>query len=299
MKFKGFVCLIAVSLLIFSGCATQSSQTRKINKTPFHKPKNWDTPINITRNQPTPPSAKSFNPSFSSSKRVVKKQKSTNFRPKFNSNNSKNQTNFQPDFKSKKSKTSSKNVHSREQMDGYASWYGPGFHGKLTANGERYNQNAVTAAHRILPMNTKVRVTNMENGKYIIVRINDRGPYKKNRVLDLTKKGANLLGFHDQGTARVRLDVIKFPASYDPSKGLKPYKQAVIQLAVFKSQNRAGDFKAQLSRRYNSIPFMVDHHKNGSYHVVAGPYDSRNRATKIAKSLKSDGVNSFVRSYKK
>lgn len=285
MKFKGFVCLIAVGLLIFSGCATPSNQARKAKQTQFHKPKNWDVPINFS----TPPSK-------SSPKTVAKRSNSTKFRPVFESEKRTNTTSFQPDFKSQKS---NKVSSSREQMDGYASWYGPGFHGKLTANGEKYNQNGITAAHRILPMNTQVRVTNMENGKYIVVRINDRGPYKKNRILDLTKKGADLLGFQDQGTARVRLDIIKFPPSYDPSKGLKPYKQAVIQLAVFKDQNRADDFKFQLSRRYNSIPFMIDQHHNGSYHVVAGPYNSRNRATKISKSLKSDGVNSFVRSYKK
>jgi rare lipoprotein A len=92
---------------------------------------------------------------------------------------------------------------------GIASWYGPNFHGKSTANGEVFDQNAMTAAHKTLPMPTVVRVTNLENGRSIEVRINDRGPFKNNRVIDLTKRGAQLLGFEGQGTARVRVQVMK------------------------------------------------------------------------------------------
>jgi rare lipoprotein A len=92
---------------------------------------------------------------------------------------------------------------------GIASWYGPDFHGKSTANGEIFDQNALTAAHKTLPMPTIVRVTNLENGRSIEVRINDRGPFKNNRVIDLTRRGAQLLGFEGQGTAKVRVQVMK------------------------------------------------------------------------------------------
>ncbi len=92
---------------------------------------------------------------------------------------------------------------------GIASWYGPDFHGKSTANGEIFDQNALTAAHKTLPMPTIVRVTNLENGRSIEVRINDRGPFKNNRVIDLTRRGAQLLGFEGQGTARVKVQVMK------------------------------------------------------------------------------------------
>ena len=92
---------------------------------------------------------------------------------------------------------------------GIASWYGPDFHGKSTANGEVFDQNALTAAHKTLPMPTIVRVTNLENGRSIEVRINDRGPFKNNRVIDLTRRGAQLLGFEGQGTARVKVQVMK------------------------------------------------------------------------------------------
>jgi len=92
---------------------------------------------------------------------------------------------------------------------GIASWYGPGFHGKRTANGEVYNQNAMTAAHRTLPMPSLVQVTNLENGRSIQVRINDRGPFAHGRIIDLSKKGAELLGFVRQGTARVRVQILE------------------------------------------------------------------------------------------
>lgn len=91
---------------------------------------------------------------------------------------------------------------------GIASWYGPNFHGKFTANGEIFDQNDVTAAHRTLPMPSIVRVTNLENGRVLVVRVNDRGPYVNNRILDLSRHAAQLLGFADQGTARVRVQIM-------------------------------------------------------------------------------------------
>jgi rare lipoprotein A len=92
--------------------------------------------------------------------------------------------------------------------EGAASWYGPGFNGKLTANGETYDQNDMTAAHRTLPLPSMVRVTNLENGRSLVLRINDRGPFAKNRIIDISKRGAELLGFAGQGTARVRVEVM-------------------------------------------------------------------------------------------
>ncbi|HRQ60608.1 MAG TPA: septal ring lytic transglycosylase RlpA family protein [Alphaproteobacteria bacterium] len=91
---------------------------------------------------------------------------------------------------------------------GIASWYGPDFHGKHTANGETYDQNELTAAHRTLQMPSFVRVTNLENGRSVIVRVNDRGPFKRSRVIDVSSKAADLLGFKGKGTAKVRLQVL-------------------------------------------------------------------------------------------
>lgn len=92
---------------------------------------------------------------------------------------------------------------------GVASWYGPGFHGRRTASGERFDQNDLTAAHRNLPLGSEVRVTNLENGRTVTVEINDRGPYVKNRVLDLSKAAARRLGIIENGVAKVRIEVTR------------------------------------------------------------------------------------------
>jgi rare lipoprotein A len=88
---------------------------------------------------------------------------------------------------------------------GIASWYGQDFHGKATANGERYDMDALTAAHRTLPMPVVVRVTNLENGRSLRLRVNDRGPFARGRIIDVSRRAAQLLGFQQNGTARVRV----------------------------------------------------------------------------------------------
>lgn len=101
----------------------------------------------------------------------------------------------------------------REQYDlvetGIASWYGPGFDGKKTANGEIFDKRELTAAHRTLQMPSLVRVTNLDNGRSVIVRINDRGPFKRSRIIDVSEKAAELLAFKGQGTAKVKLEVLQ------------------------------------------------------------------------------------------
>jgi rare lipoprotein A len=91
---------------------------------------------------------------------------------------------------------------------GIASWYGEQFHGRYTANGEVFDLNSVTAAHRTLPMPTIAQVTNLENGRTIQIRINDRGPYARGRIIDLSRRSAQLLGFEGQGTAKVRVRIL-------------------------------------------------------------------------------------------
>ncbi|MCI5059450.1 MAG: septal ring lytic transglycosylase RlpA family protein [Alphaproteobacteria bacterium] len=91
---------------------------------------------------------------------------------------------------------------------GTASWYGPGFHGKKTANGEIFDKNELTAAHRTLQMPSIVRVTNLGNGRSVILRVNDRGPFAHNRILDVSERAAVLLGFKNSGTAKIKLEVM-------------------------------------------------------------------------------------------
>lgn len=94
--------------------------------------------------------------------------------------------------------------------EGMASYYAHDFHGKKTANGEEYDMNGFTAAHRSFPFGTKVRVTNLENGKSCVVRVNDRGPFKLERIMDLSLGAAQALDMMKSGTARVRLDVVEW-----------------------------------------------------------------------------------------
>ncbi|MCO6186073.1 septal ring lytic transglycosylase RlpA family protein [Rhizobium sp. L1K21] len=97
---------------------------------------------------------------------------------------------------------------------GYASWYGSAFHGRLTANGEVYDKNSLSAAHPTLPLPSYVRVTNLKNGSSLIVRVNDRGPFERGRIIDLSKRAAEMLGSRDHGIAKVRVQYIG-PARMD------------------------------------------------------------------------------------
>ncbi|KVH69641.1 hypothetical protein WL40_04740 [Burkholderia ubonensis] len=92
------------------------------------------------------------------------------------------------------------------RQTGRASWYGRGFHGRRTANGERFNMNAFTAAHRTLPLSSYIKVTNASTGKWVVVKVNDRGPFKRGRVLDLSYAAAKLIGLVHAGTGRVKIE---------------------------------------------------------------------------------------------
>lgn len=106
-----------------------------------------------------------------------------------------------------------------QQFTGLASWYGPGFHGRRTANGEKFDQNELTAAHKTLPFNTRVRVTSVTSGKSVIVTINDRGPYVRGRMIDLSAAAAREIGLRARGVGKVKLEVLELPATTDHFAG--------------------------------------------------------------------------------
>ncbi len=131
---------------------------------------------------------------------------------------------------------------------GIASWYGPQFHGKPTANGEIFDMNQVSAAHRTLPLPSLVRVTNLENGRSLVVRVNDRGPYAHGRILDMSRRGAQLLGYEKKGTARVKVEILK-----DQSLALK--NSLVNQVAGKDAPIKAGSMqKPMVSAEQLSVP---------------------------------------------
>lgn len=116
-------------------------------------------------------------------------------------------------------------------VTGIASWYGAEFHGKATANGETFDMNALSAAHTTLPLPSFVRVTNLSNGRSLVLRVNDRGPFVKDRVLDVSRRAAQLLGFEAKGTARVRVQLVQadgtpFPIPIDASLTPAPVRTA-------------------------------------------------------------------------
>lgn len=148
-------------------------------------------------------------------------------------------------------------------QEGIASWYGPNFHGGKTSNGEIYNMYEMTAAHKTLPMNTMVRVTNRRNGRSVVVRINDRGPFVKGRIIDLSYIAGKKIGIEKTGTAPVKLTVLGFDniiASLAKKAGRKVRRQVV--LSGFGVQ--VGAFK-----RYRGAEIYRDRYDNfeGRYHA--------------------------------
>lgn len=153
--------------------------------------------------------------------------------------------------------------------EGVASWYGLKFHGRQTSNGERFSVYGATAAHRSLPIPTYVRVTNLDNGRSMIVRVNDRGPFHPNRIIDLSYGAAVKLGFADRGTAPVRVEAIVMPETSMPN-----YTQ--LQLGAFASEAAALRLKQKASEIL-LVPLVLQQSDgpNGVlYRLRAGPFSS-------------------------
>jgi len=169
---------------------------------------------------------------------------------------------------------------------GVASWYGRDFQGRTTASGEIFDMNGISAAHRTLPLGTVLSVTNLDNFKSIKVRINDRGPFVKGRVLELSFGAAKELGFASQGTARVKiesLDAVSAPAVY------------TVQAAAFAEEENARTLKARLQRKYETV-YIVPHESNVGkfYRVRVGAYTSEEKAERVAGKLTLDGLEPVV-----
>ncbi len=171
---------------------------------------------------------------------------------------------------------------------GIASWYGAPFDGRRTSNGEVYDMNDLTAAHRTLPFNSIVRVTNLTNGKHVNVRINDRGPFVANRIIDLSHSAASAIGMLGPGTAEVRLDVIGGP---DPSTGFFG-----VQVGAFQLKENADRLQKELSARYAPVDISEFDSPRGTYYRVrAGRLPSESAARALALQIQQeDGTTAFV-----
>lgn len=175
---------------------------------------------------------------------------------------------------------------------GIASWYGPNFHGKLTANGERYNMNDYTAAHKTLPFNTMVRVDNVENGKSVVVRINDRGPYVANRIIDLSRKAAQEIEMIGNGTASVRLMVVREGDRPIDQQNSSSTETFTIQLAAFESEPEAIARSNQIS---DSRIEKVTVKGKSIYRVYYGSYSNPKEARDGLNELSGKGIEGFVK----
>lgn len=178
---------------------------------------------------------------------------------------------------------------SRGTEVGTASWYGPGFHGRPTASGEIYDQNAKTAAHRTLPLGTRVRVTALGSGRSVVVRINDRGPYKKGRVLDLSRAAAAALGMVDKGTAEVEIRVL------DNADAGWPTTYYSVQIGAF-GQREQADRVGRAAARHGENAYLQtsDPRRGGHYRVRVGPFRDRHQAVLAAARLARSGFDPLV-----
>lgn len=161
------------------------------------------------------------------------------------------------------------------QEEGEASWYGPGFHGRQTASGEVYDMEAMTAAHRELPFGSRVRVVNLDNGRETHVRINDRGPFARGRVLDLSRAAAREIDMLGSGTARVRIEVLEgVAASSARAPGgasvAIPEGCTLVQVGAFAEHRNAAEMTRRLEAR--GEPVRQIRGSDGLVRVLVGPF---------------------------
>jgi len=193
-------------------------------------------------------------------------------------------------------------------VTGMASWYGPGFHALATASGERYDQDAISAAHKTLPLPCYVEVSNLENGRTLVVRVNDRGPFVDGRIIDLSRRSAQLLGVDRPGTARVRVRRVYPDAMVIASLQPPPAPPPVVAVAaptpvpvilpasppgtVFVQAAAVSDLgRAEWLRGYlqTFAPTVIERAPSGLWRVRLGPFASRDAATPILAQVQAAG----------
>ena len=173
------------------------------------------------------------------------------------------------------------------QETGYASWYGKEFHGRPTSSGEIYDMHAFTAAHRTLPLGTVAEVFHLGNGRSVRVRINDRGPFVANRIIDLPYRAAKEIDMADQGLARVRL--VAWPREADLST-----RHFTVQVGSFQVQENAKRFREKMGR-YG--PASITQHQTNRqlyYRVRVGNFRKEEQAQDLAKELMKEGFSPLV-----
>ncbi len=164
--------------------------------------------------------------------------------------------------------------------EGTASWYGPPYNKRAGANGQIFDQDAMTAAHRTLPMGSLIVVTNEQTGQSAVMRVTDRGPFVQGRVLDLSKASAKAIGVYLPGTGRVRIDVYQTP------RPMEPGGRWCVQIGAFEHERKAEKLRDQLEDEYANSD-VIDFHGPTGYWVRIRPQgDNREVAERIAERLR-------------
>jgi rare lipoprotein A len=170
---------------------------------------------------------------------------------------------------------------------GIASWYGHPYHGRRAANGEVYDMEQMTAAHRTLPFGTRLRVTNQANSKSVEVRINDRGPFVGGRIIDLSRAAAVQIEMIGPGTAKVRVVVL----GYGPAAGETGY---AVQVGAFREKSRAEAMKAELEKQYAPVRIVRRDGDQASWRVLVGNRATQEEAEAMTPGLKRWSADAFV-----
>jgi rare lipoprotein A len=176
----------------------------------------------------------------------------------------------------------------RSGETGLASWYGHPYHGRPAANGEIYDMEGFTAAHRTLPFGTRVRVVNLTNDKTVDVRITDRGPFVENRIIDLSHAAAGAIGLIGPGVARVRIDILSIPSTA-AAQGWY-----AVQAGAFLEQDRAERVRAALEHEYGSARLVVRPGSPSMWRVLVGRAPSEAAANVLAQRIRQEEGTAFV-----
>jgi len=176
---------------------------------------------------------------------------------------------------------------------GWASWYGEPFHGRKTASGEVYDMYQLTAAHKTLPLGTTVMVTHLKNDKSVMVTINDRGPFVRGRIIDLSYAAAQGLGMVTEGVAKVRVEIIERKSTSASSSG-GPF---TVQVGSFIDRSNALRLAETLQKAYQDVFITVlKTPENTYYRVRLGKFATRDEAYQLAVRLAHDGYTAFITS---
>ena len=179
--------------------------------------------------------------------------------------------------------------HSGAVQRGVASWYGKPFHGRPTASGEIYDMHALTAAHRSLPLGTVVRVTRLDNRRSVTVRINDRGPFVRGRIIDLSRAAAAALDMLEDGVATVELRVLehRVPAAGNAVEATR----FAVQAGAFKDRDNALALKRTLAADFPQVEIISS---GGLHRVRVGSYGERRQAERARRKLRARGIEAFI-----